>query len=86
MVIKILGKIGLVVSAGAAVLVIGGALTALLCSLTPYCTLTFMGYGLSKEEVRSFMTPDNINMVGNLLGQAIDKYNTLQKTVEVKNI
>lgn len=81
-----MGKVGYVLLGGAIFLLVGGGFTAAVCALTPLCTFTVMGYGLSKEQVRSFMTPDRINMASMLVNEAIDKYQKLQNVVDEKRV
>lgn len=86
MILRIAGKVGLFLLGGAVLLVIGGAFTAAVCSVTPICTLTFMGYGLTNEQVRSMMTPDRISVASELVNEAIEKYQKLQGVVDARSL
>ncbi|XP_030751968.1 uncharacterized protein LOC115879335 isoform X1 [Sitophilus oryzae] len=82
--LKLFAKVGLFAIAGAALLVIGGIFTTIVCSLTPICTITFNGYdfkALNKDTVRSLMTPEKIASAAALVQDAIGKYQRLQRAV-----
>lgn len=84
--LKALAKVGFFVTSAAALLVLGGILTTIFCSLTSICTVTYEGLGgINKETVRSYMTPDRITAAASFVQTAIDKYQRLQKTVNKKN-
>lgn len=55
---KLLGKLGIWMFPPLSLLLLGSALTVGVCVFTPVCTLTFLGFGFSKESVRSFINPD----------------------------
>lgn len=63
---------------------IGSAVTLGVCTLTPFCTLTFLGFGLRKnkvrEQLRTFVTPTMIDEVSRFVRLAIEKYEELQQT------
>ncbi|XP_076266880.1 uncharacterized protein LOC143200299 isoform X2 [Rhynchophorus ferrugineus] len=82
--LKLFAKVGLFAIGGAALLMIGGIFTTIICNLTPICTITFYGYdfkSLNKESVRSLMTPEKIASAAALVQDAIGKYQRLQRAV-----
>ncbi|XP_026462453.1 uncharacterized protein LOC113364185 [Ctenocephalides felis] len=74
-----ISRVGVYLLGGAGFLLLGGAFAALVCTFTPFCTISFLGLGLAKESVRSFMTPDKLTAATIFLKEAIDKYQSLQK-------
>ncbi|KAL1506337.1 hypothetical protein ABEB36_005721 [Hypothenemus hampei] len=83
--LKIFTKLGLFVVGGAGLLVIGGIFTTLICYLTPICTISFNGWDfqktLTKDTMRSLMTPEKIASAAALVQDAIGKYQRLQRAV-----
>ncbi|XP_049820966.1 uncharacterized protein LOC109598620 [Aethina tumida] len=78
--LRVFAKVGLFLMGGLTLLVIGGLFTTAVCSLTPLCTISFMGLGgLDKDSMRSFMTPDRISAAAALIQDAIGKYQRLQR-------
>ncbi|XP_066582526.1 uncharacterized protein [Prorops nasuta] len=68
-------------------LLAGGALTALFCTFTPFCTISFLGLPFNKNQVReqvaelarTYITPESMNAATILVTKAIDKYAALQR-------
>jgi hypothetical protein len=56
--LKLFTKLGLWLFAPFSLVLLGGALTVAVCVFTPVCTLTFLGFGFTRESVRSFITQD----------------------------
>jgi hypothetical protein len=56
--LKLLAKLGLWLLAPLSLMLLGGALTVGVCVFTPVCTLTFLGFGFTKDSVRTFITQD----------------------------
>lgn len=83
--LSIFAKVGLFLMGGVALLIVGGIFTTAVCSLTPLCTITFNGMGsISKDTMRSYMTPDKISAAAGLVQDAIGKYQRLQRAVNNK--
>ncbi|BES95459.1 Hypothetical protein NTJ_08268 [Nesidiocoris tenuis] len=83
-----LGKLGLkfalkfgVWFAGlAALFLLGSLVTSTVCTLTPICTISFLGLGpFSKETVRSYISDDRLNSATNFVFEAINKYKSLNR-------
>lgn len=82
MALKVLAKIGLFLTSGLALLIIGGILTTAFCSLTPICTVTFNGFnGINKDAMRSYMTPDRIAATAAFVQDAVGKYERLTRAI-----
>ncbi|XP_066248713.1 uncharacterized protein [Euwallacea similis] len=83
--LQLFTKLGLYLVSGAGLLVLGGIFTTLLCYFTPICTITFNGFdfhqALSKDTMRSLMTPEKIATAAALVQDAIGKYQRLQRAV-----
>ena len=56
--LKLLAKLGLWLLAPLSLMLLGGALTVGVCVFTPICTLTFLGFGFTRDSVRTFITQD----------------------------
>ncbi|XP_015597667.1 uncharacterized protein LOC107268918 [Cephus cinctus] len=74
-------------------LLVGGAFTTSICTFTPFCTITFLGLGLSKNEVReqvkelarNYITPERVSLATSMVKRAIDKYAALQRTQDTED-
>lgn len=78
--LKVLAKFGLFLLGGAALLLVGGIFTTIMCNLTPICVINFPGVSqVSKESVRALMTPDKISAAAAMVQDAIGKYQRLQR-------
>lgn len=69
------------VVSGAGILLAGAALVFGICTFTPICHIKLAGFNplTIKEEVRAYMTPDNISTAVNFLREAVNKYKKMQK-------
>lgn len=80
--LKAVTKLGFMVFAGVGILLVGVLFTTAVCSLTPFCTITFLnGYGVTQDTVRSLLTPDKITATAEFVQQALDKYQKIQNAV-----
>ncbi|XP_023718995.1 uncharacterized protein LOC111870722 isoform X2 [Cryptotermes secundus] len=77
--IKLLGRLGIWMFPPVSLLLLGGALTVAVCVFTPVCTLSFLGFGFSKESVRSFINPDRLASISKFVTDAVHKYRKMQK-------
>lgn len=77
--LKFGAKLGLFLLSLLFLLLIGGALTTAVCAFTPICTISFLGFGFSRETMRSYLTPDRLTSITAFVHDAIDKYKSLQK-------
>jgi hypothetical protein len=55
---KLLNRLGIWLFPPLSLVLLGGALTVGVCVFTPVCTLSFLGFGFTKENVRSFINQD----------------------------
>lgn len=84
--LKILAKVGLFVTSGLVLLIIGGILTTAFCSITPFCTVTFNGFNaINRETMRTYMSPERIAATAAFVQDAVGKYERLQRAVNNKN-
>ncbi|XP_031847140.1 uncharacterized protein LOC116433313 [Nomia melanderi] len=68
-------------------ILVGGAFTTIVCTFTPICSISFFGFGLSKQHVkeqvaelaRAYVTPESVNAATILASRAIEKYTALQR-------
>jgi hypothetical protein len=56
--LKLLAKLSLWLFPPLSLVLLGGALTVGVCVFTPICTLTFLGFGFSRDSVRSLISQD----------------------------
>jgi hypothetical protein len=56
--LKLLAKMGLWLLGPLSLILLGGALTVGVCVFTPVCTLTFLGFGFTRDSVRTFINQD----------------------------
>jgi hypothetical protein len=56
--LKLLAKLGLWLFAPLSLVLLGGALTVGVCVFTPICTLKFLGFGFTRDSVRTFINQD----------------------------
>jgi hypothetical protein len=56
--LKLLAKLGVWLLAPLSLVLLGGALTVAVCAFTPVCTLTFLGFGFTSDNVRTFINQD----------------------------
>ncbi|XP_069704018.1 uncharacterized protein [Periplaneta americana] len=77
--LKLLLKVGIWLFAPLSLLLLGGALTASVCVFTPLCTLSFLGFGFSRENVRNLISQDRLTAISNFVSDAIQKYRKMQK-------
>lgn len=64
----------------AALFLIGSFVTTTVCTLTPLCTISFLGLGpFSKQTVRTFVSEDRLNHATQFVYDAIKKYRNLNK-------
>jgi hypothetical protein len=54
----LLAKLGFWLFPPLSLVLLGGLLTVAVCAFTPVCTLTFLGFGFSKDSVRSLINQD----------------------------
>lgn len=73
------------IAVGATVLfilfLVGGCINALVCTFTPFCTISFQGVGVSKEMMRSYLTPDRISTTATFVMDSIKKYKDLYESL-----
>nr|CAD7424805.1 unnamed protein product [Timema monikensis] len=77
--LKLLSKVGVWLLGFVFMVLVGGAFTVAVCTFTPICTLTFLGFGVTRETVRSYITPDRLSRATTFVMEAIEKYRNLQK-------
>ncbi|XP_071055477.1 uncharacterized protein [Onthophagus taurus] len=83
MFLKTFTRISLYVVGTAAAILIGALFTSLLCTYTPFCTLTFNGFRkINPETVRSLVNVDNISAAASFVQDAVDKYQRLQRGIK----
>jgi hypothetical protein len=56
--LKLLAKLGLWLLAPLSLVLLGGALTVGVCVFTPICTLKLVGFGFTRDSVRTFINQD----------------------------
>jgi hypothetical protein len=56
--LKLLAKLGLWLLAPLSLVLLGCALTVSVCVFTPICTLKFLGFGFTRDNVRTFINQD----------------------------
>lgn len=80
-VFAVIGKGIAYLATGAGIVLLGAIFVFGLCTFTPLCHIKLAGFNplTIKEEVRSYMTPDNISATVNFLREAINKYQKIQK-------
>lgn len=78
--LKIIPKIGAVLLGVIVLFLLGGLFTTGVCSLTPICTITFLGWGFSRESMRSYLTQDKLSSTAGFVLDAIKKYKELYDT------
>ncbi|XP_043265498.1 uncharacterized protein LOC122405074 [Colletes gigas] len=69
------------------VILMGGAVTTMICTFTPFCSINFLGFGLTKNQVkeqitelaRAYVSPENINAATILVLHAVEKYTAMQR-------
>ncbi|XP_026292719.2 uncharacterized protein LOC113217094 [Frankliniella occidentalis] len=79
--IKLFPKVGLFLLGFLFLLLIGGAFTTAVCAFTPFCTISFLGLGLTRNTMRSYLTPDRLTQTTAFVLDAIDKYKDFSKKV-----
>jgi hypothetical protein len=77
-------KAGLFVLGFLLLLLIGGAFTTAVCAFTPICTISFLGLGLTRNTMRTYITPDRLTQTTAFVLDAIDKYKDFAKKVSAK--
>ncbi|XP_034252471.1 uncharacterized protein LOC117651953 [Thrips palmi] len=82
--IKLFPKVGLFALGFLFLLLIGGAFTTAVCAFTPFCTISFLGLGLTRNTMRSYLTPDRLSQTTAFVLDAIDKYKDFSKKVSKK--
>ncbi|KAL0267513.1 UNVERIFIED_CONTAM: hypothetical protein PYX00_009765 [Menopon gallinae] len=86
--LRLIPKIVLGVVAVAGLFLAGCLITTAVCTFTPFCTISFLGWGVARESMRSFLTEDRISATAAFVTEAIRKYQELygrdQKTDENK--
>ncbi|KAF5293221.1 hypothetical protein FQA39_LY13689 [Lamprigera yunnana] len=81
--LRVLAKVGLFLLGGVALLVVGGVFTTAVCSLTPFCAITFNGFkDINKETVRSLVTPERVASAAAFVENAVNKYQRLQRAID----
>ncbi|XP_043283836.1 uncharacterized protein [Venturia canescens] len=68
-------------------LLFGAIVTTSVCTFTPFCAITFLGFGINKNQVkeqvselaRAYITPESMNAATLLVKRAIEKYADLQR-------
>lgn len=78
--LKIIPKIGALILGVVALFIIGGIFTTAICSFTPICHISFLGWGFSRESMRSYLTQDRISATAAFVLDAIKKYKELYDT------
>lgn len=80
--LKLAGRIGTWLLGFAFVVLVGGGFTVAVCTFTPICTLTFLGFGFGRDSVRdsmrSYLTPDRLSAATAFVMDAIEKYSKMQ--------
>ncbi|KAK3911031.1 Formate--tetrahydrofolate ligase [Frankliniella fusca] len=79
--LKLFPKVGLFLLGFLFLLLIGGAFTTAVCAFTPFCTISFLGLGLTRNTMRSYLTPDRLTQTTAFVLDAIDKYKDFSKKV-----
>ncbi|KAF6207294.1 hypothetical protein GE061_018535, partial [Apolygus lucorum] len=78
--IKFALKFGVWFLGFAALFLLGSLVTSTVCTLTPLCTISFIGLGpFAKETVRSYISEDRLNSATQFVMEAVRKYKALNK-------
>lgn len=75
--LRIIPKIVLGAVAVAGLFLAGCLITTAVCTFTPFCTISFLGWGVARESMRSFLTEDRISATAAFVSEAIRKYQEL---------
>ncbi|XP_054005650.1 uncharacterized protein LOC128890802 isoform X1 [Hylaeus anthracinus] len=67
--------------------IMGSFFTTVVCTFTSICSISFLGYGLNKNQVkeqvaelaRTYVTPESINAATILVSRAIESYTAMQR-------
>ncbi|GLV41226.1 Glutathione S transferase D2 [Carabus blaptoides fortunei] len=79
--LKALTKLGFMVFAGMGILIVGVLFTTAVCSLTPFCTITFLnGYGVTQDAVSDIQVSRKAK-----LGQCIETVGIIPSATDLKN-
>ncbi|KAK6640150.1 hypothetical protein RUM44_011836 [Polyplax serrata] len=60
---------------------LGGCVNALICTFTPFCTISFPGLGVTKDTMRSYLTSDRISTTATVVMDAIRKYKDMYEAL-----
>ncbi|KAJ1531062.1 hypothetical protein ONE63_005891 [Megalurothrips usitatus] len=85
--LKLFPKVGLFLVGFLFLLLIGGAFTTAVCAFTPFCTISFLGLGLTgltRNSMRAYLTPDRLTQTTAFVLDAIDKYKDFSNKVSAK--
>ncbi|XP_049841469.1 uncharacterized protein LOC126291918 [Schistocerca gregaria] len=76
--LKLIGTVGLWLLGFSLVVLLGGGFTVAVCTFTPLCTLTFLGFPFGRaqvrESVRAFLEDDRLTQAAAFVTEALDKY------------
>lgn len=78
---KVIPKVALGAAVILVLFVVGGCVNVFVCSLTPFCTISFGGFGVNKDTMRSYLTPDRISSTATFVIDAIKKYKDMYENV-----
>ncbi|KDR23539.1 hypothetical protein L798_14275 [Zootermopsis nevadensis] len=84
--LKLLAKLGLWLFAPLSLVLLGGALTVGVCVFTPVCTLSFLGFGFTRDTVRTFINEDRLASISTFVTSAINKFQLMQKKPHKKEM
>ncbi|KAK7791042.1 hypothetical protein R5R35_006844 [Gryllus longicercus] len=77
-----LKKIGSLLLRFAFMVFLGGGFTVAVCTFTPICTLSFLGFGFSRRSItdsmRNYISQDRLNAVTAYVLEAIERYRHMQ--------